>query len=98
MYIFSGTFNTLTDLLVFVLWIFFTMGVLGVFILRKRQRPEEGKYRVPLYPITPIIGAVGGVYILISTLIDAPFRSVIGLAITLLGLPVYQWMKKKKEQ
>ena len=97
-YIFSGTFNTLTDLLVFVLWIFFTMGVLGVFILRKRQRPEEGKYRVPLYPITPIIGAVGGVYILISTLIDAPFRSVIGLAITLLGLPVYQWMKKKKEQ
>lgn len=95
-YIFSGTFNTLTDLLVFVLWIFFIMGVLGVFILRKKQKPKEGQYRVPLYPITPIIGAVGGFYILISTLIDAPVRSLIGIGITLLGLPVYYWMKKKR--
>jgi len=95
-YIFSGTFNTLTDLLVFVLWIFFVMGVFGVFILRKKHPKNSGSYKVPLYPITPIIGIIGGLYILISTIIDSPVNSFIGIGITLLGLPVYYYLKKIK--
>ncbi len=94
-YIFSGTFNTLTDLLVFVLWIFFTMGVFGVFILRKKYTKEKGLYKVPLFPITPIIGIVGGAYILFSTIMDSPVNAFIGIAITLLGLPVYYFINKK---
>ena len=94
-YIFSGTFNTLTDLLVFVLWIFFTMGVFGVFILRKKYTKEKGLYRVPFFPITQIVGIVGGTYILFSTIIDSPVNSFIGIAITLLGLPVYYFINKK---
>jgi APA family basic amino acid/polyamine antiporter len=94
-YILSGSFNTLTDLLVFVLWIFFTMGVYGIFILRKKFPQEKGLYKVPLYPITPIVGIVGGAYILISTVIDNPINSFIGIGITLLGLPVYYYNIKK---
>jgi APA family basic amino acid/polyamine antiporter len=94
-YIMSGSFNTLTDLLVFVLWIFFTMGVYGIFILRKKFPQEKGLYKVPLYPITPIVGIVGGAYILISTIISSPAYSFIGIGITLLGLPVYFYKKKK---
>lgn len=94
-YIFSGTFNTLTDLLVFVLWIFFTMGVVGVFILRKKKMSVEGAYKVPLYPITPIVGIIGGAYIFISTIISSPVRSLIGIAITLVGLPVFYWLNRK---
>lgn len=95
LYIFSGTFNTLTDLLVFVLWIFFTAGVFGVFILRRTVGTEPGRYRVPLYPITPMIGIAGGLYILVSTLMDSPVRSLIGIGITLIGLPVFYWMKRR---
>ncbi|OWR30179.1 amino acid permease [Saccharibacillus sp. O23] len=94
-YIFSGTFNTLTDLLVFVLWIFFTAGVFGVFVLRRTVGTEPGRYRVPLYPITPIVGIAGGLYILVSTLMDSPVRSLIGIGITLIGLPVFYWMKRR---
>lgn len=94
-YIFSGTFNTLTDLLVFVLWIFFTMGVFGVFILRRKLPREQGRYRVPLYPFTPILGVAGGLYILASTIISDPLRSLIGIGITLAGLPVYVVMMRK---
>lgn len=94
-YIMSGTFNTLTDLLVFVLWIFFTMGVYGVFILRKKYPQEKGLYKVPLFPFTPIVGIVGGAYILISTVMDSPVNSLIGIGITLLGLPVYYYINKK---
>lgn len=94
-YIFSGTFNTLTDLLVFVLWIFFTMGVFGVFLLRRKLPPVQGRYRVPLYPFTPILGVAGGLYILASTIISDPLRSLIGIGITLAGLPVYVVMMRK---
>ncbi len=95
-YIFSGTFNTLTDLLVFVLWIFFTMGVFGVFILRKKNPPQKGRYKVPFYPVTPIIGVVGGGYIIVSTIISDPIRSLVGIGITLIGLPIYYYMERKK--
>ncbi|ULO05633.1 amino acid permease [Paenibacillus sp. 19GGS1-52] len=95
-YIFSGTFNTLTDLLVFVLWIFFTMGVFGVFILRKKIPSQKGRYKVPFYPITPIIGVVGGGYIIVSTIISDPIRSLVGIGITLIGLPIYYYMERKK--
>lgn len=93
-YIFSGTFNTLTDLLVFVLWIFFTMGVFGVFILRRKNMSKPGSYRVPLYPLTPVIGVVGGIYIVVNTITSAPLFSLIGIGITLAGLPVYYFMNK----
>ncbi|ODU56438.1 MAG: amino acid permease [Clostridium sp. SCN 57-10] len=96
-YIFSGTFNTLTDMLVFVLWIFFTMGVFGIFLLRKRKLSPEGGYKVPLYPLTPIFGMIGGAYILVSTIIDTPARSLIGIGITLIGLPVF-WLINRKER
>ena len=95
-YIFSGTFNTLTDMLVFVLWIFFTMGVFGVFLLRKKVPAKQGTYRVPLFPVTPIVGIAGGVYLLVSTVIGDPKRSLIGIGITLAGLPVYFAMKRHR--
>lgn len=96
-YIFSGTFNTLTDMLVFVLWIFFTMGVFGVFLLRRRSPEKQRTYRVPLYPVTPIIGIAGGAYILVSTVMGDPLRSVIGIGITLVGLPIYSVMMRRRK-
>ena len=94
-YILSGSFNLLTDLLIFVLWIFFTLGVVGVFILRKRSLSAKDNYRVPLYPLTPIIGIAGSVFILGSTILDSPGLSLLGIGVTLLGIPVYLFLKKK---
>ncbi|WP_053954971.1 APC family permease [Inediibacterium massiliense] len=95
-YIFSGTFNTLTDLLIFVLWIFFVMGVGGIFILRKRVSKEERNYEVPLYPIVPLIGILGGIYILYSTIVSSPMNSFIGIIITLAGIPIFYYLKKDR--
>lgn len=97
LYVFSGTFNTLTDLLVFVLWIFFTLGVLGVFILRKRTDKSQRPYQVPLYPLMPIIGIAGGIFILISTVMTQTQNSLLGIGITLLGLPVFYILKSKAQ-
>ncbi|MGV8980965.1 APC family permease [Clostridium sp.] len=96
LYVFSGSFDTLTDLVIFVLWIFFTMAVAGIFILRTKHKELDRPYKVPFYPIVPLVGITGGIYILISTLLTNTTNALIGLAITLIGLPVYWYIKKKK--
>lgn len=96
LYVFSGSFDTLTDLVIFVLWIFFTMAVAGIFILRTKHKDLERPYKVPFYPIVPLIGVTGGIYILISTLLTDTSKALIGLAMTLIGLPVYWYITKKK--
>jgi len=96
LYILSGSFNTLTDLTVFILWIFFVMTVCGIFILRRRKNILKAGYKVPFYPIVPLIGILGGSYILYSTLISSPVNSLIGIGIALSGLPFYFYLKTKK--
>ena len=82
-------------MLIFVLWIFFTLGVVGVFVMRKRRPELKGEYKVPLYPIVPIIGIAGSSYIIISTIVSSPINSLVGIGLTVIGLPVYFWCKKK---
>ena len=94
LYVFSGSFDKLTNLVTFVLWIFFTMAVAGIFILRTKHKDLDRPYKVPLYPVVPLIGIIGGIYILISTLMTDTTNALIGLAITLIGLPVYWYIKK----
>jgi APA family basic amino acid/polyamine antiporter len=94
-YIFSGSFDMLTNLVVFVLWIFFVLAVAGVFVLRKKHQELSSEYKVPLYPIVPIVGIIGGAYILISTLMTDTKNALIGIVIALVGIPVYMFINKK---
>ncbi|PNV60887.1 amino acid permease [Clostridium sp. chh4-2] len=94
-YIMSGTFHTLSNLATFVLWIFFTAGIVGVFLLRKRGLSDEKGYRIPLYPITPVLGALGSSYILLSTLFGNPSQSIFAIVVALLGLPLFSILKKR---
>jgi amino acid transporter len=48
----------------------------------------------PIYPIIPLIGIVGGLYIIISTIYTSTVLSLTGIVITLLGLPVYYFLKR----
>ncbi len=97
-YILTGSFNSITDLVIFSIWIFFTLGVFGVFILRKKVTHDVKLYRVPLYPITPILGIIGGVYLMYSTLRGSFSQAMLGIGLTLIGLPVYYYCKNKNEK
>jgi len=90
-----GNFNQLTDLLVFVLWIFYVMTFIAVMVLRKKQPNLIRPYKVPLYPVVPLIAIVGGLYIIINTMITQPLNAGLGLAVTIIGLPIY-YMRKNK--
>lgn len=93
-YVVSGSFEILTNLSMFMVWVFFTITVSGIFILRRRK-DLVSTYKVPFYPIVPLVGIIGGLYICISTIIENPLFAVIGIGVTLLGLPAYYWVKKK---
>lgn len=95
-YVLSGSFEALTNLSMFVVWIFFVMTVSGIFILRSKHKSLERPYTVPFFPIVPLIGIGGGIYILISTLITSTSYALYGIGITLLGLPVYMFLTRKK--
>lgn len=97
LYVLSGSFEALTNLAVFAVWIFFVMAVYGIFILRSKHKDIERPYSVPLFPIVPIIGIAGGIYILISTLITSTSYALFGLAITALGLPIYFFIKRRNK-
>ncbi|MBP1041843.1 amino acid permease [Vagococcus sp. BWB3-3] len=94
--ILSGSFDQLTDLSVFVIWMFNTLTFVGVFVLRKRQPDTVRSYKVPLYPFVPLVAIVGGGFIVINTLFEQPLNATLGLVLTVLGLPLYYWHEKTK--
>ncbi|MGO1043967.1 APC family permease [Clostridioides difficile] len=94
-YALSGQFNLLTDLTIFSIWVFYVLTFVGVIRLRREQPDLYRPYKVPLYPIIPIIAILGGLFVIINQILTSTAISLGGIFITLLGLPVYYYMKKR---
>lgn len=95
--ILSGSFNQLTDLSIFVIWFFNTLTFAGIFVIRRRKMPIQDTYKVPLYPFTPIVAILAGCFVFIITLVTQPLNALLGIGLTLLGLPLYFWQQKAKK-
>lgn len=94
---FVGGFNTLTNMLIFVIWVFYTLVFIAVIKLRRQEPDLARPYRVPLYPVVPMIAIVGGIFILVMTLLTAFQLAMIGVVATLAGLPLYFVMQKRQK-
>jgi APA family basic amino acid/polyamine antiporter len=94
----SGTFDQLTDYVVFASWIFYAAATFGVIIFRRKFPDMPRPYKTVGYPVVPIIFIGASLFLLVNTLITSPKQSGIGLIIILAGLPVYfyfhHWKKK----
>jgi APA family basic amino acid/polyamine antiporter len=87
----SGSYDTLTDYVIFVNWMFFALVITSVFVIRRRVPRSEVSYRAWGYPVVPLLFLATTAWLLISTLITSPVRSLIGLALVALGIPVYHY-------
>ena len=85
----SGTFEQLLTYVVFTSWIFYALGAMAVFILRRKKPDAPRPFRVPGYPLTPILFVVSAAIIVINAVISQPARAAVGLGLVLLGSPVY---------
>jgi basic amino acid/polyamine antiporter, APA family len=88
----------LTDIAIFIVFLFYGLAFCAVFLLRKNEKSNDNLYKVPLYPITPIIAILGTLYIVGSTLINNPLDSMLSILIALAGAPVYKILTYKKEK
>ncbi len=92
-----GTFDILTDIYVFVLWVFFFMNGVGLFILRRKRPDAERPYKVWGYPVVPILFLITAAYLLINTLVVSTTNALLGVGFILIGLPLYAYFARKRD-
>ncbi len=106
--ILSGTFDQLTDMLIFVSWIFYAAAALGVIVLRRKMPERERPYKVRGYPAIPVLFIVFAMIYVVFTLYSdisnymsgrAPLiNSLFGLLLVALGIPGYLFWKRRKRK
>jgi len=110
--LFSGTFDTLTDTLIFVSWFFYAANAWAVVVLRRREPHAPRPFKVPGYPFVPVVFVVFGMIYLVLTLYNdvSTYRkavaagqptlinSALGAALVLAGTPVYFYYRRRKSQ
>ncbi len=105
LFVVTGSFDMLTDLFVFITWIFYGFGAAGVFILRRKMPWAERPYKVWGYPFTPIVFVLfTGFYFVLTLYADIHnyvtgkthfISSAFGLLLVSAGIPFYFYFKKK---
>jgi APA family basic amino acid/polyamine antiporter len=85
----TGGYEHLITMAGFSSWIFFTMVVLAVIVLRRRHPEWTRPYRAAGYPVTVILFVVVSSFFVINTLVEAPRSSLLGLGLLLIGVPFY---------
>jgi APA family basic amino acid/polyamine antiporter len=108
--LFSGTFDTLTDTLIFVSWFFYVANAWAVLVLRRREPAAPRPFRVPWYPLVPLVFIGFGLVYLVLTLCNdvatyrkavaagqpALLNSAFGLALVLSGTPIFFYFRRKR--
>jgi Amino acid transporters len=91
----SGTFDQLTDMIIFAVFIFYGATSLGVFILRKKMPDAHRPYKVWGYPFIPAFYILFCIGLFCNTIIARPREAAIGSVLILLGIPVFLYLQKK---
>jgi APA family basic amino acid/polyamine antiporter len=91
----SGSFDTLTDYVIFGSWIFYALIGSSVFIFRRKYPEAMRPYRVWGYPIVPVVYLLVAGWLLINTMMTAPTQSFIGIGLIIIGLPVYYYLANR---
>jgi APA family basic amino acid/polyamine antiporter len=85
----TGSFDQLTDMVVFASWVFYALATAGVIVLRRRLPDAPRAFRVPGYPWLPVLFIVTATALLVDTVWLSPLRSGVGLAFIAAGFPAY---------
>jgi len=93
--VFSGSFDMLTDLLIFAAFIFYGLIVAGVIVLRYKMKDHPRPYKTIGYPVVPVLFVLFCIVLVGISIYETPEQSLIGLVLILSGLPFYLFWRKK---
>jgi APA family basic amino acid/polyamine antiporter len=97
----TGSYDEILNYQVPIDATFFGLSACCLFVLRRRDQagaPRDRVFRAPGHPVTTIIFIGACWLVTLTTLWQYPRNSLIGVGILLLGLPVYLWRKRRRNQ
>jgi APA family basic amino acid/polyamine antiporter len=105
LFVITGSFDMLADMFIFITWIAYLFGAIGIFLLRKKMPDQPRPYKIWGYPVVPILFILFSSFYLITTIWSdvhnyltgktPVINSLLGLVITALGIPLYFYFKGK---
>lgn len=91
----SGTFDDLSYLYVFLVWIFYAAQTAGLIVLRYKEPNMPRPYKTWGYPVLPFLFILGALALTVNSLMQRPGRSLMGIVVMLIGLIFYaRWRKR----
>ena len=108
LFIITGSFDMLANMFVFITWIAYGLGAVGIFMLRKKMRDKERPYKIWGHPFVTLLFIVFSAFYLVTTVWNdvsnylahkqPVINSLLGLAITVIGIPFYFYFKMKNKK
>jgi basic amino acid/polyamine antiporter, APA family len=91
----SGSYDALTDSVIFSSWLFYGLMTAALFVFRKRMPHTPRPYRAFGYPVVPMIFLLVTAALLINTFVAAPREALRGVAVLAAGLPFYWYWSRR---
>lgn len=91
-------FESMVDFTAPIFWFFILCTGLSLFVLRYKEPHAVRPFKVPLYPVLPIIFCLTSLYLLYSSLMFAGSGAWLGVAVLLLGMVFFFFIPKLKQK
>jgi APA family basic amino acid/polyamine antiporter len=87
--ILTGSYETLFSYAILSAWLFYTLGVVAVWVLRRRLPDAPRPYRMWGYPTTLWLFVIVSIWFMLDAFVNQPKTSFIAMAIAAAGIPFY---------
>lgn len=109
----SGTFDQLTDMLIFASFIAYGSGAAGLLYMKIKGKPNHnlnpggehnntGRFKITAkvigYPVIPILFLLFSIGLVVNTLVTMPKESITGLSFIVIGIPIYYLVKRQYKE
>jgi APA family basic amino acid/polyamine antiporter len=94
----SGSYDALTDSVIFASWLFYGLVTASLFVFRKTMPDAPRPYRAFGYPVIPMVFLFVTAALLINTFIAAPLQAVSGVSLLAAGLPFYWYWSRRVDR
>jgi basic amino acid/polyamine antiporter, APA family len=91
----SGTYDTLTDSVIFASWLFYGLAAGSLFVFRRTLPDAPRAYRATGYPVIPLVFLLVTTALLVNTFVATPRQALQGVVMLLAGLPFYRYWSRR---
>ena len=94
----SGTYDTLTDSVIFASWMFYGLTTASLFVFRRKMPDAERPYRAWGYPVVPVLFLLVTGWLILNTFVATPREAFTGIGLMALGLPFYWYWSRQTDR